>query len=333
MKYSKLLLGLGLGFIMILGTMQVSAQDVDFNVVFDVSHGAQHDEAAGLAGNLTGTFDDVATGPGDDTNVLLFAGPALDQIDAAYITEVSDWFASDGAKLLWMAGDSDFSAYFLAGDETSGSNGILAGVGSALRLAAESIEDKNASDASAYRVAPNVTVSDGDLNSVFNVGVESVIMHGPTAVVGYDDGAVVDLRSHSIDGVEIVIETSQHAYALDSDFSNGDYDVYTYADTTGSYPMMAVEDMGNHKYVIVTGEAIFTDYKFMYGEFTEQFYYDNPNAWNDGVQDGKTLVDNVFDWFKLELNAKSDSEDSPLSTFALIAGLAVLPILRRKFRN
>ena len=48
------------------------------------------------------------------------------------------------------------------------------------------------------------------------------------------------------------------------------------------------EIMKDNKYIVASGEVIFSDYMHMYDKITAQ------GNWNGGRHDGKILVDNVF---------------------------------------
>ncbi len=267
-------------------------------VTFDNSHTPSAGQTAiNLEGNLTAagstfhTIDGVFSIPAD-TNVLL-----IPCSNSTYTTDelniINNWFTSDGARLLWVTGDSDYAGYF----NNAPSNDILTRVGSKLRISADSVYDAVYNDNASYRVAVQTPISDGDLNSIFTNNVSSVIMHGPTSVLGYQSGAVVDLNETSIAGIEIIMKTSIEATPLDSDFTGTELDYYSTANLNGSYPMMAIQDMSDRKSVIVSAEAIFSDYQHMYDLFTDQGTIGNPYAWNGGYHEGKTLVDNVLAWF------------------------------------
>jgi hypothetical protein len=239
----------------------------------------------------------------DGTNVLLIPSPRA-SYSAEELEEIGLWFSEKNQRrLLWVAGDSDFNGYFTP----EACNGILSAVGANLRISADTVEDPVNYDGlywngeelvpAVYRVAVQTPVSDGDLNSIFITGVESSIFHGPTSVLGYQDGAVVDLMVNSIDSVELIMRASEDAVYNNHDGTEGEFDYYSYNDIYGSFPMMAIQTVFDQKYVIASGEVIFSDYMHMYDTITDQGYWNNPNPWNNGIQDGKILVDNILYWF------------------------------------
>jgi parallel beta-helix repeat protein len=226
------------------------------------------------------------------TNILLIPNSNM-FYSTSELNAISTWFSSPGKKLLWIAGDADYLGFY----SSDPNNEILNAVGANLRLAKDTVFDDVYNDGADYRVAVQTPVSGGNLNSVFTMGVNSSIMHGPTSVLGFQGGSIVDLNSTSIPNVEVVMQTSENATSVDHDLSSGTFDYYSSLGKIGNFPMMAVQNMTNDKYVIASGEAIFTDFREMYNIFTHQWYLGNPNVWNNGRHDGKTLVDNIFTWF------------------------------------
>jgi len=275
-----------------------------------------HDEAAGLTTSLTAGGSSIAVINGtfsipDGTNVLLMS-QNIEAYSAAELTMIYDWFNAKDARLLWVAADSDYNGLFTP----DALNGILAKVGSQLRIGAESVNDPVSNDDAAYRVVANQPVSDGDRNAIFTEGVSKIIMHGPAPVVAVNDaGATVN--PEGLDDVEIIMKSSADAVASDSDVSDTQFDFYETNSVVGNYPMIAFEDMDDTHYVIVSGEAVFSDYKFMYSSVTE----------NNGTQDGQKLVDNILSWFG------GDGQKGgflPVSTLPIFLGIATIAIIKRK---
>ncbi|MHA2254367.1 MAG: hypothetical protein ACXAD7_28750, partial [Candidatus Kariarchaeaceae archaeon] len=235
----------------------------------------------------------------EDIDVLLVPSSTM-MYDEFELELISNWFGTEGQKLLWIAGDSDFEAWY--GLYTpDASNAILEKIGVSLRISADAVQDPENHDVNPWAVAAQSPVSDGDMNSIFTDGVSSAIFHGPATILGWDQDSVVDLTQTPLDNVEIVMKTSEYSKALDQDGSGSDLDYYStnYPDA-GSYPMMAIQNMSDGKYVIASGEPIFTDYARMYDVLTGHGMAGNPDAWNGGVHDGKILVDNIFNWFGLD---------------------------------
>ncbi|MHA2251252.1 MAG: right-handed parallel beta-helix repeat-containing protein [Candidatus Kariarchaeaceae archaeon] len=222
----------------------------------------------------------------DGVNVLLLSGSNFDYTPEE-VDQIFNWFYSDGPHLLWVAGDSDYGGYFLP----DSSNMILDSLGSELRIAADAVQDDINNDGAPYRVAIPSPACEGEYSCTFTEGVGSAIFHGPTTVLGYSDGNVVDLNDNPLAGVEVVMRASSDAYPLNQDLSTTDFDYYSNNGLFGDYPMMAIQDMGADKFVIASGEAIFSDYQNMYAMETAN------GVWNGGFHEGKVLVDNVLTWF------------------------------------
>ncbi|MHA2096651.1 MAG: right-handed parallel beta-helix repeat-containing protein, partial [Candidatus Hodarchaeales archaeon] len=232
----------------------------------------------------------------EDVDVLLIPSSTM-SYDEFELDHISYWFGTEGDKLLWTAGDSDFGGYY----PTEPNNAILERVDARLRISADAVQDFVNNDGAPYRVAVPTPVSGGMYNSIFTDGVSSAIFHGPASVLGYQGGAV-DLLVNPLPDVEIIMQAGAEAQAVDQDGSATDYDFYSFNKPfDGNYPMMAIDShFGDGKHVIVSGEPIFTDYQNMYGLHTGQAMRGNPDVWNGGIHDGKILVDNIFNWFGLD---------------------------------
>lgn len=314
----------------------------NLTVAFDHTHdaainiGARGGDAVGLQNNLTDAGSSFANITGtfaipSKTNVLLMASPNS-AFTATELTEISDWFTDDKPRLLWLAGDSDFDDPSLYPKWTPEAvNGILEKLGANIRAGAGTISDPVNNDARSYRPAATQPVTGGSMNTHFVQGVTSAIFHSPTYVLGYQSGAVVDLLSTDITGVEIVMKMSPEAEAGDSDLSaDPDFDYYTETGSAvnGSYPVMVIQDMGNDHYIVVSGEPNFTSYKNMYALTTEKA--GESDAWNNGVHDGKTLVDNVMAWFGGFVPEEADDDGLPFPFVGIVLSLALITIVRRR---
>ncbi len=316
---------------MLVSTTSVSAADElpnDLVVVIDDSHTPSHDDSYG---NFTKALEDAESEInvnidfeiGEDTNVLIIPASTT-MYTSTKLEAIKDWFNEDNvARLLWVAGDSDYGGYFLQ----ESTNAVLAEVESNLRMGAESISDTVSNDGASYRVIANDSQDNGDINAIITDGVDGCLFHGSTAILGYTT-TVVDLRTTSIDGVEIIMKSSAHALAQDGDGSHTEFDFYEYTGATGAYPMMAIEDTGNYKYIIASGECIFSDYKQMYSDETEY-------GQNNG---GEKLVNNALIWFG-EILENADIRDDrvtasnpllPFATNATVIGLLVAAVVIRR---
>ena len=237
---------------------------------------------------------DLAT---DNPDVLLL--PRTHNIfSAANLSAIEAWF-EQGDKLLWVGGESDYAGYYQANHT---SNPLLEQISSDLRLDSGSVEDPTSNDAAAYRVVVNETGVSSDMTDYVTEGFNQVVMHGPTAVAYADNSTHWgDLRSADLstfdNEVNIILETSEGAIALDGDLSLKGSDFYAYADgVNGSYPMLVTQTMpgasDTESLVVVSGESIFTDYKFMNGDTTEK---------GGEMHNGSVVIANLITYFFMEI--------------------------------
>ena len=204
---------------------------------------------------------------------------------------LKQWFGGE-SKTLWIAGDSDYSGLFIQTE----ANSILDLLGAHVRFDAGSVEDLESNSGAVYRVMANET-GDGLISSIVTEGVERVLFHGPTAILGYNDG-LFDLRTSLIENVEVIMYSSAAAIIKDGDLSNNEFDFYIKSSMNGSYPMLVIEKIGD-SYLIVSGDTTFSDYKNSYGTVDI----------NDGSPtQGSILVDQILD-FCVE---STIDEDPPL---------------------
>ena len=240
----------------------------------------------------------------DDPDVLLL--PRTHNIfTAGNLSAIETWFET-GDKFLWVGGESDYGGYYLANNT---SNPVLAEIGSDLRLDSGSVEDPTSNDAAAYRVVVNTTGVSSDLTDYVTDGFHQLVMHGPTAVAyAANSTHWGDLRTADLafggNEVNIVLNTSAGAIPVDNDLSLKGSDYYTYNNVTGNYPMLVtqtIDDVSGVKdsMVAVSGESIFTDYKFMNGDTTEK---------KGEHHNGSVVIANLISYFFL--NLASGSYDS-----------------------
>jgi len=194
---------------------------------------------------------------------------------------IKTWF-SNPDKLLWIAGDSDYAGQFISHKSI---NPLLEYIDSKLRLDSGAVSDLYSNDGTGYRVIAT-NPGTGDIGSVVNEGVERLLLHGPTAVYGMENGNFVDLRTQTIEGIEVLFSYNESAEMLDQDYSNTESDFYISLDEKGNYPAVVYEDFGE-SHLIVSGEVLFSTYKNMYGEEGEH---------GSPIQ-GKLFVNNLLNYF------------------------------------
>ena len=298
-KVNKLIFAsiLAASFILAAGIAPVVADTQDHNVITGASilvyvGDAYHNEPNNFANvyNSSGNAVTVATSydfasdlSTDNFDAILFSN-LNSNMTVANMTAIKTWYEL-GNKLMWVAGDSDYGGFYIAGNFA---NPMLEMVKSQLRMDAGALADSQSNDAASYRVIANETGISSNVTDYVTAGFKLAPFHGPTSVFGWDyaNSTGVDLRNTTLPNVNVIVNSSAAATALDQDTSITVADFYEYSNVTGNYPLMASEKL-NGSYVVVTGEVNFDDYKFMYGMFTEK---------NQLAHQGMMLVDNMISW-------------------------------------
>ncbi|RMG34178.1 MAG: hypothetical protein D6732_10790 [Methanobacteriota archaeon] len=259
---------------------------------------ANYTEAGNTVINGTDmTLEDLRGNLTADVDALFLPAIDLSDMDLSFIKE---WFDL-GGKMLWVGGDSDFGGFFIADNL----NPALEEVGSVLRLDSGAVDDPVSNDGASYRVVAN-QLDDGPIASAIKEHVDGdfkMPFHGPTSVYYMKDGEPFDLRNADLDNVEVVVMSSPLARAIDQDLSQGVGDFYSNIDAIGNLPLLAVETIGSNM-VVVSGEAVFKDYKNMYGNRLErsgEFHY------------GSIVVDTVIS-FMPSVNSSSETSSRETTT-------------------
>jgi hypothetical protein len=85
---------------------------------------------------------------------------------------------------------------------------------------------------------------------------------------------------------------SQNATSQDDDISSSALDLYAYSNETGNYPAVVYEHFSSiNSHLILSGEAIYSDYKYMYDQRTEN------GVFGGGYHQGQVLVNNILNYF------------------------------------
>ena len=289
-------------------TQAIVDSEIEFtgvDIAFDLYHGGYHaTDIANLAANLTAAGNNVhyinQTWYLNQSWDVLFLteADAGENWTVAQVDEIATWMAQ-GNKLLWGAGDSDYAGLF---DPTK-INDVLDAVGAITRLDGTSISDPVFNDGASYRAAaPYFGVDDPlyDTDPVTNASKDCTagcIYHGPCSILVYDGYYYKDLRygaSIFPERVWTIMTYSENATADDTDVSDDLAGLDLYANDSlseGYYPAMTYEYLKKtDSHVILTGEAIYSDYKYMYDQKTENGVY------NGGVQFGQVIVNNILNW-------------------------------------
>jgi hypothetical protein len=222
---------------------------------------------------------------GADMLVMIQADPAV-EYTTAELSAITAWFA-EGNKLLWVASDSDYPD----GQELRipKANLVLETVGSKLRGENAETQDPVVNFDAAYRVKGVSTYCPEDYNFLV-AGVTYAQFHGCGVIVGYLNGNYYALDETDIDGVYVIMTSSDTGVI--SDESAPAPEAHT-PGSEGAFAMMALEAMANNNYVIATSDAPFSHYSPMYKpEIQRNDRYgltSNPNQ-------GAVLFGNILDF-------------------------------------
>lgn len=304
-------------------TTEITVPNTTF--VIDIGHGSMHPEVINFVENLTYVGNTVIVCDGtfilpDNTTALFLSSPTL-SYTLAEKELIRNWLAG-GNKTLFIGGDSDYDGSF----SPTAVNDLLSYIDSKLRLDATAIFDTGFNDGAEYRVCAedygqsNIAISTSE-------GCEAgIVLHGPCSILGYDNGDYLDLRSTTIENVEVLLSYSNYSYSEDMDLSNTELDYYNQSSFSGDYPAVICEKIeveSNHSCVILAGESIFADYKKMYDQFTVYGVY------NGGIHYGQMFVNNIVNNFASGTLPTLIPEYSKIInqiTLVFILGLAIIPL-------
>jgi hypothetical protein len=291
-----------LSFLMFFGSftnLKTKAYTTEINVtgktiLIDITKSPSHTEFVNLDGNLSNALNTVNIESADletsiNADALIISTPTADY-NTLELTNILD-FLSSGNKTLFIGGDADFGGF-----NNSFINNLLKFLGSKIRLDSSQIVDPDYNDGIGYRAAA-MNYSTGPIGTNVSDGcIAGIIMHGSSAILGYEDTDVVDLRTNPIGGIEILLSFSENSSAQDVDGSDNEYDLYSkdLPDETGNYPAVVCETLmldGIGCYIILSGEVIFSDYKKQYDQYTANGVY------NGGIHYGQMFVNNMLNYF------------------------------------
>ena len=204
---------------------------------------------------------------------------------------IDTWFDESG-KTLWVVGDSDYSDQH---KRINTANEVLETVESKLRLEnCEATDASSMADAS-YRVYGDSAMCSDDVKYLVN-GVTKALFHGPGIVIGYVGGEYYDLIETSIDGIHLVMTTSENGTAVDEEPPAPE----VHLGYKGYLPLMVLEQYSNGNLLYVTADSPFAHYTPMYKPELDN--YDRYAVRNP--QQGATLFANIVD---NSIRAKTES--------------------------
>jgi hypothetical protein len=219
----------------------------------------------------------------DDADMLILIQA---EMEINFTTEekemIDTWFAESG-KTLWVVGDSDYSDQF---KRIATANEILETVDSKLRLESCETEDPSSNADAAYRVYGVPDMCSDDVKYLVN-GVTKALFHGPGIVIGYVGGEYYDLIETAIDGINIVMTSSENGTAVDIEPPLPEVHLGYH----GYLPLMVQEQYSNGNLLYVTADSPFAHYTPMYKpelDNYDRYFVRNP-------QQGATLFANIVD--------------------------------------
>jgi len=230
-------------------------------------------------------LDDLTPADLNGAKMLIMSksDPAADYT-ADELNAIASWFGQ-GQKTLWVAADSDHSSYQL---RQYTANEVLEKVGSKLRIEDCSVEDASSNAGSSYRVL-GVSANVDPLFNFLVTGVERVLFHAPSLVVGYVDGEYIDLTNETLDNVYTIMTTSDDGIIIDNKEPPPNIMV---AGEEGRFPLMVFEiDWAKKNTIIATGESPFDQDEGMYKpELSNPDTYGPTGSW----QQGAVLMENIL---------------------------------------
>ena len=219
-----------------------------------------------------------------DMLVMIQADPAV-EYSSAELSAITAWF-DEGNKLLWVASDSDYPD----GQELRipDANAVLEAVGSSLRGENGEAQDPVTNFDAAYRIKGVSTYCSEDYKFLV-AGVTYAQFHGCGVIVGYVNGNYYALEDTEIDGVHVIMTTSDTGVI--SDESAPAPEAHSPGEE-GAFAMMVLEEMGDGNYVIATSDAPFSHYSPMY---KPEIQRDDRYGLTSNPNQGAVLFGNILD--------------------------------------
>ena len=267
-------------------------------VAVDLAHGESDKYLSYIMGNIT--FADwkiidttITSDVLSDVDVLILGQPtsglAPDELGA-----LQEWL-SQGNKVLWVAGDSDYGG---GPSSQQACNDLLEFIGAKLRLELAAVYDDIHNAGAFYRVLTrmmpdNVPELYTDLLTA-NIN-KPILMHGPDAVIWVDEnGEPHDPVNETFDGLIRIVWSYDTAYIGDNNPPLPlVYNPLFYGQGTGNHTfvMVAAEYWkDNNNLIVVSGESPYGDYEPM---FAWEYY----NVTLDGPQ----FLKNMIRWFAINI--------------------------------
>ncbi|OLS24988.1 MAG: hypothetical protein HeimC2_20430 [Candidatus Heimdallarchaeota archaeon LC_2] len=144
-----------------------------------------------------------------------------------------------------------------------------------------------------------------------------MLFHGPTSINYHDGTKITDLRNRTLPAsIDIVVNSSQYAVVIDTDYSQGNDDYYAYIESSnttyqpinGFLSMLVVDRKASvsNSMIVLSGERVYSDYKNMYGNTWER----QPEL----VHQGSLIVDNLLNYYFVTSGEFNDITTTPTIT-------------------
>lgn len=249
------------------------------------------DHLIAAIGNFTNIEWKVVTG--DLTSADLSGADMLIAIQSdmsvnytnAELNAVKKWYDS-GVKTLWVCGDSDYTDQYM---RQPTANELLAKVGAKLRVESCEAEDALSNAFASYRVYGISDNCDDEVGFLVD-GVNTALFHGPGVIAGYLGGNYYALDVTSIDGVYVVMTTSEKGLIVD--VTPPAPEVHEVGDE-GNFALMALELSDNYNILIATADAPFDHYTPMYKPELKRPDRYGPSG---APQQGAKLFENIINY-------------------------------------
>ena len=271
--------------------------------LLDIGHDNTHsyDYNALTAYLIESGFDVVVLGTGDagsgvftadvlaDVDAMLLPAPfsSSGAYTAAELAAVEAWWAT-GNKSAWIGGDSDYGPN---NNPVIQGNAMLETLGASIYLETGYVDDPDCNiDGGTYRpLATNFATHD----LTTDVGPNGVLFHGPVPVMGYNGTDYVALEdpANVPANVEVIVQANETAYYNKLGGLEG-YEVHEIS-TYGNFCLFAVEEFpADDNRIVVSGEAIFTEWKGMFPAWNGTHYIEEKGY----VVDNFYLINNTLHW-------------------------------------
>ena len=255
----------------------------------------------------------------DKTHLLLYNSRHDLRYTQDEIESIERWF-DEGGKTLWVTSDSDF---FSNNGRIASANQVLEAIGSRLRAESASVRDPVNNAEPAYRVLASPNTEDTETVSIVE-GVETVLVSGPSPIIGYLDGRYRTLEDAAYADIHVILKSRSTSEIVD----NTGVPPEAHTRTSGEYCVMAMELIPSKRnIVIVSGESPFAQGE---GIYKPETYYRSKYTENY-PQQGAALVNSLLqyttevEWPEQQSEAQSNI---PVPVISVVAGLIAVTMIK-----